>query len=502
MRLVIEKEELMPESGTPQGLKGRTAPPVPSRSDATLRSGSLKTLGAAIMGATFMGLAATEYIILGPMTSDAGQAAALMYLIGIVVAIPTAISYGMLVRVKPSSGSTFAWTRAAFNPSLGAYAGWSVLGFYVINAWLLPIQAGLFFSAFLAYFGVTASFGTFAIGVIASVLGLALIVYPGVRISSRVTVIMAAIEVGIMFALAQTIILVQRGSLTPHPLEPTFLSGGTGLYNALILTILVFTGFDVTATLTEETTEKALKKIPAAIVLTVVVVGLIWFAATAAFEFSAPTHTIVSLTSSGLTPMAVISKHYWSAGALLVAITGLTGSTATFVAITTGASRVLYSMGRDRFLPARFGWVHPKHRTPWNALHLVLASSLAAALLSAALLGTFNSFNWIASAVVFFALITYVFTNLSNLVYYRRFAPHRRRVLPNVVAPVIGILIACAMLALGFFRSDWNAGFEMGRSIVIFCVLVAVIGIAYVVLLRRRNPEVLESMTLEDQPTH
>jgi hypothetical protein len=42
----------------------------------------------------------------------------------------------------------------------------------------------------------------------------------------------------------------------------------------------------------------------------------------------------------------------------------------------------------------------------------------------------------------------------------------------------------------------------MGRSIVIFCVLVAVIGIAYVVLLRRRNPEVLESMTLEDQPTH
>ena len=314
---------------------------------ATLRKDALPIMGAAIMGATFMGLAATEYIILGPMTSYVGQTAPLMYIFGILIALPTAVSYGMLVRVKSSSGSTFTWARAAFNPSVGAFAGWCILGFYIINAWLLPIQAGLFFAAFLAYFGIAVSYWTFAVGVLASIIALVVICYPGIRISAVTTMTMAAIEVGIMFALALTIVWVNHGSLTTHPLNPTYFTGGSlGIYDGLIFTILVFTGFDVTATLTEETTARATRRIPLAIIMTVIVVGLIWFLSTLAFEWSAPTSTIVRLTSSGLTPMSVISGRYWGDGALLVDITGLTGSCATFVAISTGASRVLACYGQ------------------------------------------------------------------------------------------------------------------------------------------------------------
>jgi putrescine importer len=465
-----------------------TTPDTAAKPDTTLKAGGLGVLTAAVIGAGMMGLAASEYIIIGPLTSYVGQAVPLLFLLGIVITIPTAISYAMMVRARPHAGSTFAWSRAAFNPGVGAFAGWSVLSFYTINCWVMPAQIGLFFSAFLAFFGVTASFWTFALGAVVSVISIAFIMYPGIRITGRTTLMFAAVEVTIMFALAITIIVVKGGSFTPHPVEPSFLTGGvSAVYHAMILMILTFIGWDVTSTVAEETGREATRRLPLAMVMTVIVVGLIWTVATFVFEFSAPTSTIVHLTSSGLTPMAPIADRYWGAGSLLIDITALTGSIATFIGAMTGASRVAYSLGRDGLLPKPVGRLHERYRTPWTAMHWLLGSSLVVTLIVGGAIGTFNSYTWIGSCIVFFALITYFMTNASNAAYYHRFARGQRRILPNIVIPVIGGAITVATLILGFFVTDWSAGFELGKSIVIFCVLVAIAGIGFAVYVTRRS---------------
>ena len=454
----------------------------------TLKADSLGTLTAAVIGAGMMGLAASEYIIIGPLTSYVGQAVPLLFILGIIITIPTAISYAMMVKVKPSAGSTFVWARAAFSPRVGAFAGWSVLAFYTINCWVMPAQIGLFFSAMLAYFGVSVSFWTFALGAVVSIACIALIMYPGIKLTGRTVLIFASVEVGIMFALAATIVVVKGGTFTVHPVEPSYILGGSSaVYHAMILMILTFIGWDVTSTVAEETGAKATRRLPVAMVMTVIVVGLIWAVATFIFEFSAPTHTIVHLTSTGLTPMAPIADRYWGAGSLLIDITALTGSVATFIGAMTGASRISYSLGRDRYLPKAAGRLHPRYRTPWIAMHWLLGSSLVVTLIVGATIGTFNSYVWIGSCIVFFALITYLLTNLSNAVYYHRFAPQLRRISTNVVIPAIGAAISIAVLILGFFVTDWGAGFELGQSIVIFCVVLAVIGVVWAVLITRRG---------------
>lgn len=457
----------------------------------TLKVGGVGALTAAVIGAGMMGLAASEYIIIGPLTSYVGQGVPLLFLLGIVITIPTAISYAMMVRVKPNAGSTFAWARAAFSPGVGAFAGWSVLAFYTINCWVMPAQIGLFFSAFLNFFGVSASYWTFVAGAIASVIAMAFIMYPGIRITGRTTLVFAAIEVGIMLALAVTVIAVKGGTFTPHPVEPSFLTGGaSAVYHAMILMTLTFIGWDVTSTVAEETGPAATRRLPLALVLTVVVVGLIWSVATYVFEFSAPTSTIVNLTSSGLTPMAPIADKFWGGGSLLIDITGLTGSTATFIGAMTGASRVAYSLGRAGLLPKTIGRLHERYRTPWNAMHWLLGSSLVVTLVVGAAIGTYNSYSWIGSCIVFFALITYFTTNVANATYYHRFERRSRRVLPNVIVPALGAAVTLALIILGFFVTDWNAGFELGQSIVIFCVAVAVIGIGWAVYVTRRGRDV------------
>ena len=457
-----------------------------------LRRGAIGALPAAVIGAGMMGLAASEYIIIGPLTNDVGQAVPFLFLLGIIITIPTAISYAMMVRAKPHAGSTFEWARSAFNPRVGAFAGWSVLAFYTINCWVMPAQIGLFFSAFLSYFGIGTSYLTFAIGAVLSVIALAAIVYPGIRITGRTTLTLAVIEVGIMFALAITITAVKGGTFNSHPFNPGYIVGGVGAaYQAMILMILTFIGWDVTSTVAEETGAKATRRLPLAMVLTVVVVGLIWALATYVFEFAVPTHTLINLTKSGLTPMGPIANRFWGGGSLLIDITALTGSTATFIGAMTGASRVAYALGRDHYLPSAAGRLHPRFQTPWTAIHWLLGSSLVMALIVGGIIGTYNSYVWIGSCIVFFALITYFLTNAANAVYYHRFARSKRRVSTNIVVPIIGAAISVGAIIVGFFVADWGAGFELGQSIVIFCCLVLVIGIVFAVRVTRHGGRVM-----------
>ena len=43
----------------------------------------------------------------------------------------------------------------------------------------------------------------------------------------------------------------------------------------------------------------------------------------------------------------------------------------TINAVMAGATRVLYGMSRQGYLPKLFGWLHPKFRTPWGSLGLL-----------------------------------------------------------------------------------------------------------------------------------
>jgi len=159
----------------------------------------------------------------------------------------------------------------------------------------------------------------------------------------------------------------------------------------------------------------------------------------------------------------------------------MTASLGVYVAAIVGVGRVLYAMGRDRVLPRSLGRLHARHQTPWNALHVLFFLAVATNLIGGAILGTYNFLLWVGNATVWFALITYMFVNLANILLHRR---EQFNWLSNGAVPVLGVAICIYLIYKGFFVSLWDAGFKTGRSVVLLCLLLTVVA-AVIVALRR-----------------
>jgi amino acid transporter len=462
---------------------------------------ALGLAGAAAMGAIMMSPVLGLYGNWGPLAQDVGQIGPLLFVVGLLIALPTAISYAVIARELPSSGSAYTWVWRTFSPPVGIFIGWMLVGYYVVAVILQPFLFGLYFNELLKWLGIGGTgYATYAIGVlIVTVVG-AWLVYGGIELSSKGTLVMMAIEVLVAGALALTIILVQAASnrLSLAPFDPNAIGGAKDIGAALIIMVLSYTGFDVISTVAEET-HAPRTLIPRATFVALIGVAAFWMFGTWALSIAVPMSQVNDLVAAGLTPVVPIASKYWGAGDILIIFTALTATTGVFVACAVGASRVLYAMGREGTLPALFGQLHPRYRTPWHAQHLIFGISLFATLLWPFWLDgdALASFVWWAGAISFFALIVYIFVNAANILFFVRVAPERRSMITNLAVPAIGMAVDAIVLYQAFFASLWpTPDWRKGQAIVEFCVAILILGIAYVSWLRRRSPEVFERQAL------
>jgi hypothetical protein len=75
--------------------------------------------------------------------------------------------------------------------------------------------------------------------------------------------------------------------------------------------------------------------------------------------------------------------------------------------------------------------------------------------------------------------------------------PSKRNVITNIIVPVIGLVVDGWVLYKAFFETllglpDWRDGI----AIVAFCLIVAALGIVYVLWIRARKPELLQQQAL------
>jgi amino acid transporter len=482
-------------SGTPAG----TAVP---QDTTKLKRGVVGLLGAATLGAIMMSPALGLYGNWGPLAMDVGIIGPLIFILGLLIALPTAISYAVIARVMPSSGSAYTWLWRSLTPSAGIFIGWIMAGYYIVAVILQPYLFGLYFTELLKYVGITGldQYVSGAIGVLFVTAIGAYFVYGGIQLSVKGTVALIAIESLVAGGLALTVIFVKatQGGLTLAPFDPSQIGGSKDIGLALIIMVLSYTGFDVISTVAEET-HSPRTLIPRATIIALLGVAAFWIIGTYGLSIAVPMTEVNDLVSSGMTPVTPIAKQYWGAGEILVILTALTAATGVFIACAVGASRVLYAMGREGSLPSALGKINPRFQTPWNANHVVFGISLFATLVWPFWLDAnfLASFVWWAGAITFFALVTYLFVNLANILYFVRIKPTQRNILTNIVAPIIGIVVDALVLYQAFFVSLWNVpDWRTGQAIIWFCLLVALVGIIYVVILRARKPELMKQQAL------
>ncbi|MGO2025968.1 MAG: APC family permease, partial [Brevibacterium aurantiacum] len=224
--------------------------------------------------------------------------------------------------------------------------------------------------------------------------------------------------------------------------EPLFTGGGAGFIAVVAVVPFLFVGFDVIPQSAEEI------KLPPAKIGKLVVVSvfmaiafyviIIWMTSLAMPASELATHDLV--TADALA--AMFNSAFW--GKLVIA-GGLAGIITSWNAFLMGSSRLMWAMAVAGMIPAWFGKLHPKYRTPVNSIIFIGILSALAPFLGSAALG------WIVDAGSPAIVIAYFLVSVGFIILRKR-EPAMDRPLriggKGNGGMIIGIISAVLTLAL------------------------------------------------------
>jgi amino acid transporter len=146
-------------------------------------------------------------------------------------------------------------------------------------------------------------------------------------------------------------------------------------------------------------------------------------------------------------------------------------------------------MARDGVITRSFGRINARYQTPWNSLHLIFILTFIFVLLPSAIFGIYFTYMWWGKAVVFFAIVIYIFVSIANPLFYYRFKRNDFSFFWNGVMGFISLIVNLYLLFKAFLVDSWRNDWLNGKSVVVFAVLWMITGFMYVFYLRRRNPD-------------
>lgn len=403
-----------------------------------------------LAGATLVGVGAMVgagiFVLCGVAVERAGPAALAAFTLNGVLSLITAYSFAELSSAFPESGGSYVFARKVF-PIGGAFAAGWVL-------WLAYIAAcalySLGFASFVAYglqatVGITMSgwFGPVTACVTAAV-ALGILAKKGAGAGNWISV--AKLAAFLILIVAGLAVLAARPSGTvTRSLTPFFGQGVTGIFVAMGFTFIALEGFEIISAIGEEVKAPE-KTIPRAMFLSigitmVVYTGLLFVVLTVGGEpGGAPAYETVG--KSGDSAVAVAASNYLGPiGGLIVIVAGLLSTFSALSATLLAASRVSFSMARDRALHRSLALLGGESKSPQVALFV------STGLVMVVILVTGNVEVTGAAASLIF-LISFGLTNAAGLLVRLRagtLATFRAPFYPAL--PIIGIT-ACLGLAV------------------------------------------------------
>jgi putrescine importer len=477
-----------------------TTPETPGPAEQTTNETRLKgnvigPLGLAALAIGITSPAMGLYVQWGSMQAMAGPITPLIFLAAMVLTLPTAISYADLNRSAPSAGAASTWLWKAVSRTAGYQAGLLMATYFIMGVVCCPLMFALFFNDFLRFIHLQINGTlTLCIGVVVSTVAVALSCLRGAEASIKTNVRLMFVETLVVLALSTTILLTKSsvpGGISLWPLNPANATNGfSGFWSAMILGMAAFAGFDIVSTAAEEANAPR-KHVPRAILIAVIGMGIFWAANAWVYTLALPPAQVLEYTQLGLPAVMKVAQTYWGWGSVMIFLTAFTAIGAVYVSAVQGASRILFALSRHGLMPSVFARLVGTRRVPRNALLGVLGCALFFDFATLSILGNgVESFNWWASAVVFFATLTFMGVNVANGFYFYRFARSEFTVARNVLLPFAGLLLNAYLLYAAFFSALWSMDMRKGKSIVLACVALLIVEVLIVLGRRLFSPKV------------
>lgn len=374
----------------------------------------------------------TPLIVLGTfgvVAESTGGAVPTAYLLALGAMLFTAHSYGKMAAAHPVAGSAYTYVRKAIDSRAGFLVGWVTL----LDYFFLPMVIWLIGGAYLQAQFPGVPFWVWITGFITLTTALNV---RGIKTAERANDLLMVFQIlviamFVLLSLRHVLDLGGAGALagsTPFVNDATNLAG---ISSGAAIAAYSFLGFDAVTTLTEETTEPK-RTIPRAIFLIALIGGGIFVLVAYTTQLVHPGGTFQDPSSAAFEIAKTIGGDLFSS----IFLAGLVvAQFASGISAQASTSRLLFAMGRDSALPRRFfGWIHPRFHTPAFNILLTGAVGLVALWLDVATSTSFINFG---------AFTAFTFVNLSVIATFvrERRAGRSPRVLPYVIAPLIGAAV-------------------------------------------------------------
>ena len=369
---------------------------------------------------------------------------ALGMLIGALLIIVIAISYGYLIRNFPLSGGEFIYTKGAIGKRNAFICGWAMILAYwsliplnatalaLISRYLFPgiIQQGHLYS--IAGWDVYAGEVVLAS---AAIIIMALLNIRGIKQAAWLQTAISMTLVGCIFVISFLVLgFSDWKNMTPG--FPEGISWWKGIFSIVAMAPWAFIGFDCIPQSAEEYNFSH-KKSTGIMISSILVAAVLYIA-------------ICAVTAVGVEPWQdlLAQRNNWPTGYVVRNTLGLAGiiilGIAMFCAVVSGmnafyisTSRLMYAMAYEGSLPKWFGKLSPKHGTPRNAIIFTMLLSLFAPWFGREIL------LWIVDMTSVGAAIVFAYTTASAAI-----IAYRSRNWKYVAFGIVGCIFSLFFLSL------------------------------------------------------
>ena len=422
------------------------------------KGGLKKTLGAwdliilgvgAIIGSgifAVVGIAAAGSV--DGTSPGAGPALVLSMIIAAIACVFSALCFSEFAAMIPVSGGAYSYTYATLGECAAWLVGWILMLEYVIAfiavscawanyvvqflkgfghilpAWItnppiwlvndfrtsvhtLSNQGIDYHSVIPSFCGIPFSINLPAILII---LFITLILVKGTKDSTKMAAFMVVLKLGIigLFIVAGLFyVQPENWGTTWETFAP---NGFSGIFMGAFIIFFAYIGFDALATTAEEC-KNPQKDLPIGIIGSLIVTTIVYTLVALVLTGMYKTQGHVDKAFLGA-PLAFAMEnvlHGWIAKAVpgFMSVGIIAGLTSVLLVMEMAATRILYVMSRDNFLPEVFQKLHPKFNTPhiltWAVCIVSIFGTLTLNLDAAAALcnfGTFTSFIIVCAAII------------------------------------------------------------------------------------------------------
>ncbi|AOP55136.1 MAG: APC family permease [Brevibacterium aurantiacum] len=366
----------------------------------------------------------------GIVSDETNGAVPSAYLIALIVMVFTAFSYGKMVKVFPTAGSAYTYTRETMSPGLGFLVGWTSLMDYL----LLPMVNCLIARLYMESLVPDAPPWVWVVLYTVIMTAIVAVSMRGTANLNGVLLVFAVTMVTLFCIVAVVNLTNGDGSGIVFSAEPFMHEGVhmSALLTGATVVCFSFIGFDAVTMYTNEA--KHVNLMPKAILLTVLAGGAIFLVASYFAQQLFPDNSQFNVVDDPLPEIGLLTGGPVFMGFFLAA--AFAATVASGLASHASVSRMLLVMGRNGVLPRKaFGYIHPKTHTPMFNIILVGAVCL---------LAMSFSLEFISALINFGALIAFTFVNLTVIAH---FAFRTRQVVDvksafnYVVLPAIGAIL-------------------------------------------------------------